>query len=127
LAARRLRKPVYYTDTFFRMLVNYAKGKNVGLMSTDSWNNFWRARERVTFREVEWMPERTEVTYRVSSDVKVDSLTFITPLRLGGMRAKVFVNDDPKNYVEATLLGGEYAMFTVDIAVGELLIRVEYS
>ena len=127
LAARRLRKPVYYTDTFFKMFVNYAKGKNVGLMSIDSWNNFWRAREKVTFKEVEWTPERAEVTYRVSSDVKVDSLTFITPLRFGGVRANVFVNGDPKNYVEATLLGGEYAMFTVDIAVGELLIRVEYS
>ena len=73
------------------------------------------------------MPETSTITYRVSSSVKAHSLTFIVPLSFKGGKARIFTDNDPKEYVEANLLGGEYAMFTTDIDSEELIITIDYG
>ena len=131
LAAKKLKlkKPPYYrTDTHFRKCVTYAKSRGVGLTGTNALNDFWRAREKVLFKHITWNPESSTVQYRVSSDVKLDCLTLITPLRFHGKKARISVSGRPKDYTETRFLGKQQAMFTVDVRPKEeLLVTVKYD
>lgn len=128
LAARRLKKPVYYTDTLLRKLVNYARERGAGIISINSWNNFWRARENAEVESIEWNMKEPSLRCRVKSPTGVESLTFIAPLEFDGKRAEVQVDGRKKKFEEARILGGDYAMFTIDIkAAGEITIEVKYT
>jgi len=129
LAAKELKLAdrYYRTDTHFRKCITYAKSRGVGLMGTNALNDFWRAREKVSFKDVAWSPASSTAEYRVSSKVKVDSLTLIAPLDFKGKKARISINGSPKNYVEANLIGRQHAMFTVDVGPEGLLITVQYD
>lgn len=128
LAARELKlADRYYTDTHFRKCINYAKSRGIGLTGTNALNDFWRAREQVSLKDIAWDPESSTAEYRVSSRVKVDSLTLIAPLKFKAKKARISANGSPKDYVEADLVGRPHAMFTVDAGPEKLLITVQYD
>jgi len=122
-----LKERYYRTDSHFRKCIQHAKSRGVGLMGTNVLNDFWRAREKVLFRDIVWSPESATVQYTVSSSVKVDSLTLIAPLMFNDRKARVCVGGNPKDYVEANVLGGQYAMFAVDVGCEESFVTVKYD
>jgi len=128
LAARKLKKPVYYTDTLLRKLVNHARERGAGIIGINSWNNFWRARENAEVESIEWNMEESSLKCRVKSPTGIESLTFIAPLEFDGKRAEILVDGREKKFEEARILGGDYAMFTVDIKdAEEITIEVKYA
>ncbi len=128
LAAKSLNfRNRYPTDTHFRKCIRHARSRGLGLMSTNGWNDFWRSREKVALADVAWCPESCTAKYRVSSKVKLDSLTLIAPLVFKGKKALISVGGSPKYYVQADLAGCQYAMFTVDAGPEELLVTVKYD
>ncbi len=128
LAAGTLNHPINRTDTHFRNTVNYAKSLGMGLIGNNALNEFWRAREGVSLRDVAWNSESSTADYVLSGDVKIDSLTLMAPLGFKEKKARISVNGSPREYTEANVLGGHYAMFTVDAhPEEELLISVTYE
>jgi hypothetical protein len=131
LAAKELKlgDRVYTTDTYFRKCIDYAKRRGVGLIGTNALNDFWRAREKVLFKDIAWSPQSSTVECRISGEVKVDSLTLVAPLTFHGKKARISTDGEPKDYVEAGLLGGggQHAMFTVDVGPEDVLVTVEYE
>jgi hypothetical protein len=65
--------------------------------------------------------------YRVRGDVKLDRLTLAAPVTFRGKRARICVNNVPKDYVEANLPGNQQALFAVDIGREELLVTLKYE
>jgi len=128
LAAKELNleERYYRTDSHFRKCISHAKSRGVGLMGTNTLNNFWRARDKVLFKDIVWSPETATVHYTVSSSVNVDSLTLVAPLMFNGRKAHVCVGGRPQDYTEANVLGGQYSMFAVDVGPEELLVTVKY-
>ncbi len=121
-------KATYPTDTHFRKCITYAKQRGAGLTGSNALNDFWRAREKVLFKKIAWNPESSSVHYLVSGDVKVDSLTLITPLKFRGKKACISINNQTKDYIETHLLEGQQAMFTVDVSPEkEYLINIKYE
>jgi hypothetical protein len=51
----------------------------------------------------------------------------MAPLRFCKETASILVNGEPKDYVEADVLGGQYAMFTVDVGPEKLLVTLKYD
>jgi hypothetical protein len=96
-------------------------------MGTNALNNFWRAREKVILRDIGWSPESATVRYTVSSSMKLDSLTLVAPLSFHNRKAAVLVGGIPEDYVEANVLGGQYAMFAVDVGPKERCVTVKYG
>ncbi len=129
LAARTLalEDRYYRTDSHFRKCISYAKARGAGLTGADAWNDFWRAREKVSLEHVAWDATCSSVQYRLSSRVKLDKLTLVAPLRFQGRKAKIVVDGRPKDYAEADLCGEQQAMFTVDVARGEIPVTVKYD
>ena len=129
LAAKELNlaERFYRTDSHFRKCISHAKSRGVGLMGTNALNDFWRARDKVSFKDIRWSPESATAQYTVSSSVKLNSLTLIAPLMFNGRKARVSTGGSPKDCVEANVLGGQHAMFAVDVGSEELLITVKYD
>ena len=129
LAARELglQERYYRTDAHFRKCINYAKRRGVGLMGTNALNDFWRAREQVSLKDVAWDPVSSTAEYRVSCKVNVDSLTLIAPLKFEGRKARIAVDGSPKEYVEAGLMGRRHVMFTIDVGPEAPLVSVTYD
>jgi len=128
LAKKQLKLNARYsTDTHFTKCISYAKSRGVGLTGTNALNDFWRAREQVLLKDIAWNPESSTAEYSVSGKVKLDSLTLIAPLKFKGKKARIAVDGSPKDYVEASLIGRQHAMFTVDVGPEERLITVKYD
>ncbi|NUQ64415.1 MAG: hypothetical protein HUU20_18265 [Pirellulales bacterium] len=130
LAAKELKMTgdrIYPTDTHFRKCVRYAKSRGAGLIGANAWNDFWRAREKVSLEPVAWEPASATIQYRVSGEVKVDRLTLAAPVTFRGKKARIRVNDAPREYVEAGLPGGPQALFSVDVGREELLVTLKYD
>lgn len=129
LAAKELNleERYYRTDSHFRKCINHAKSRGVGLMGTNALNKFWRARDKVQFKDIVWSPETATVHYTVSSSVKVDSLTLVAPLMFDDRKAHVCVGARTQDYTEANVLGGQYSMFAVDVGSEEIEVTVKYG
>jgi peptidoglycan/xylan/chitin deacetylase (PgdA/CDA1 family) len=128
LAAKKLnlQERYYRTDSHFRQCVGYARSRKAGLTGANAWNDFWRAREKAALELISWNPATSAVQYLLAGDVKVDSLTLLTPLIFGGRKARISVNGRPQDYVETRLLGGQQAMFAVNVGREGLCIAVQY-
>lgn len=96
-------------------------------MGTNALNKFWRARDKVQFKDIVWSPETATVHYTVSSSVKVDSLTLVAPLMFDDRKAHVCVGARTQDYTEANVLGGQYSMFAVDVGSEEIEVTVKYG
>jgi len=129
LAAKELNleERYYRTDSHFRKCISHAKSRGVGLMGTNALNDFWRARDKVSLKDIRWSPESATIQYTVSSSAKLDSLTLVAPLMFNERRARVCVGGSSKDYVEANVLDGQYAMFAVDVGPEGHCITVKYG
>ena len=69
LAAKELNleERYYRTDSHFRKCISHAKSRGVGLMGTNALNDFWRARDKVSLKDIRWSPESATIQYTVSS------------------------------------------------------------
>jgi hypothetical protein len=128
LVAKELKQDVpFTTDTHFRKCIRYAKSRGMGLIGSNAFNAFWRAREQVMFADVAWDPQSATAEYRISSKVSMQSLTLIAPLRFHGKKANVSVNGQAISYADVTSWGQPQAIWTVDVGLRESLIVVKYE
>ncbi|MBN1854858.1 MAG: hypothetical protein JW829_19145 [Pirellulales bacterium] len=127
LAARKLKQPINTTDAHFRKTINYAKSRGMGLIGTNAMNDFWRARENVSMTDIAWNPRSATLRYKVAGASKLNGLTMVAPRWYRGKEAKVWVNSERREHAAASIFGGQYAMWTVDVCGEPLSIAIRYE
>jgi hypothetical protein len=115
------------SDSCFRKIVEYCKEKGILLMNQAEWNYYWRGREEVQYVNLVWnsTTKTLEFTIRGKRDVK--DMTFIVPLLHQGFKAKVYINGVPAFYREEYINKKQYALFTVNVGLEEIHIKILYE
>jgi len=111
----------------FQRIVEYAKEKDVLLLTQGEWNTYWRGREEAHFTDLLWNTYDETLEFTVLGKRKVKDMTFIAPLTHQGGKVKVTINGKPTPYREEMMNKRGYAMFTSDIGVKETHITLRYS
>jgi hypothetical protein len=127
LAAKKLQHSLNTTDTHFRMTIEYARSRGMGLIGTNAMNDFWRARERVSMTDIVWNAQTATMRYDILGDTQLKGLTLIAPLRYRGQEADISVNSQRREYETVQVLGSEYAMWTIDVCGERIAVQVDYN
>jgi hypothetical protein len=127
LAAKKLQHSLNTTDTHFRMTIDYARSRGMGLIGTNAMNDFWRARERVSMTDIVWNAQTATMRYDILGDTQLKGLTLIAPLRYRGQEADISVNSQRREYETVQVLGSEYAMWTIDVCGERIAVQVDYN
>ncbi|RLI36617.1 hypothetical protein DRO55_03200, partial [Candidatus Bathyarchaeota archaeon] len=111
LASRALGRSHHPSDRFFSKLIKYAKDRGVRLMDHGGWNRYWRARETVEIRDVDWNPEAGTLRFLASCGEAVRGLTLIVSFSCGNWVkvSEVRVDGEPHKYRRVHVLGLDHA------------------
>jgi len=111
----------------FQRIVEYAKEKDVLLLTQGEWNTYWRSREEAYFTGLAWGPRGETLEFTVRGKRKVEDMTFIAPLTHRGRKVKVTVDGKPAPYREEWVNKRGCAMFTADVGVKGTCIILRYT
>lgn len=127
LSARRLNRAIEGpSDVHFRMCINYATSRGMGLIGSNALNDFWRARDKASITNIAWDEPSATMQYTVAAETSVEGLTLIAPYKVQGQRANVSIDGRRIACARADLLGSQYAMWTVDAGPKPTTVEVVY-